>query len=726
MATHNYLHDLYTQIHDTPMQRKLRRLAPMPAGVVFLPWPGMTEADARHHFRLMKKLGFTCLKQTMATPEWPAERTLNLALDEGIIPFWYAEGGYEDITPALLKKLGLPAAMDVDAALIHPEMIAYQHGVIRARITRQHKPAPITNEVEESAQKDKDWVPSVVGDTKGHELAPAVIPQFIAWLQRRYGTIAALQEAWNYRHVGVSDRHNMEWKTWDDVAQSWLAGYRTVEYRHITDALRFRAEMFIHHYVHNALERQQQSDPHEPTRAGGEMGLFLSFASRATDMEGIALEMAVGGSFYPSLHLCWHFEEVNYEVVRPVYMQAQLAADWAKGIWSATWESTGGPQYFSGGKAPFVPEARNTQPGFTVDAGVMTQMTLSYLAAGFKGFGFWAWNYRTTGWEGGEYALLDRNLQPCERTVRVGQIVTAARQYRRELWQAHKEPLVGVLADWENEATWAAMAVQGRDFYKNVPVRARIGVSRALMNANVPWEYVTQRNLRDGLAARYPVIYMPASISIATDLLEILRDYVRQGGRLVLDMPGAYYDEYSRVFKTGKGTLFEQIFGVTLDEFSYSNPINTEYELDGLKLGESFTCRLTPTTARVVAKYRHNGLPGITENKCGKGTAVILGCQAALNCCKPGQTKLERFLVKHTLGKLKPGYNCPGSLVYRLAAPDADHYFFINDGPARKVKLSTPGYRYRRITDAITGAKLKPGAPIALAGHTGRWLRFEK
>lgn len=46
LPTHNYLHDLYSQIHDTPMQRKLRHLAPTPAGVVFLPWPGMTEADA--------------------------------------------------------------------------------------------------------------------------------------------------------------------------------------------------------------------------------------------------------------------------------------------------------------------------------------------------------------------------------------------------------------------------------------------------------------------------------------------------------------------------------------------------------------------------------------------------------------------------------------------------------------------------------------------------------
>jgi beta-galactosidase len=720
MPKHDFLHDLYAKIHDTPMQRKLRRLAPMPAGVVFLPWPGMMEEEAREHFRLMKKLGFTCLKQTMGTPEWPEERTLNLALDEGIIPFWYAEGGYEDITPALLKKLGLPVTMSVDEALVHPKMIAHQHALIRARIGRKHE--PLVGAPEETEKRSKDWVPSVVSTGHGHELAPAVIPNFIVWLQARYGTVEVLKEAWNYRHVGIAEKR-MNWSTWADVEQALRGEFRLKEYRHILDILRFRADVRNERTYREAAHRRA-TDPHEPSRSGGEMGLFLSFASRGTDMEGIALAMAEHGSFYPSLHLCWHFEEVAYEVVRPTYMQAQIAADWAKGIWSATWESTGGPQYFSGGKAPFVPEARDSQPGFTVDAGVMTQMTLSYLAAGFKGFGFWAWNYRTCGWEGGEYALLDRNLQPCERTVKVGQIVSAARRYRRELWNAHKEPLVGVLADWDSEATWAAMAVQGRDFYKAVPIRARVGASRAFINANVPWEYVTQRNLRDGLAPRYPAIYLPAQIAIASDLQQILLDYVRQGGRLVMDMPGGYYDEFSRVFKTGKGTVFEQIFGVTLDEFSYSNPLNTEYEIAGLKLGESFTCALTPTTARVVAKYKHNGLPGITENKCGQGTAVILGCQASLNCWKPGNAKLERFLVKHTLGKLRTPYFVNGGLAYRLAAPAADHYFLINDGPAKTVTLQTPAYRYKGFTDAVTGEKL--GKQIAVEGFSGRWVRAVK
>ena len=662
-----FLNDKIARLHDTPMQRKLRNIAPMPVGVVFLPWPGMTEEDARQHFRLMKKLGFTCLKQTMPLPpEWPTERTLKVALEEGIIPFWYAEGGYEDITPELLKKLGLPQDMSIDEALEHPKMLAYQHEIIRKRIERDHSPlVPHEGGKKGKTTVDPSWVPGMVGDIKGHELHPDALPHFVEWLKKQYASVEALKEAWNFDHIGIASDDMRSWQSWDDVLEGIKNGLHGREYRHLRDALRFRADTFTKQYIADRVARQKTIDPHEPLRAGGEMGLFLSFASRGTDMEQIAEQMGEGGSFYPSIHLAWHFEEVDFEVARAVYMQTQISHDWAKGIWSATWESTGGPQYFSGGKSPFVKEAQDKVPGFTVNAGTMTQLMLSWLAGGYKGFGLWAWNHRTAGWEGGEYALLDRNRKPTERTVRAGQIGQAARRLRRELWESHKEPLVGIMQDWENEAYWAAMAVTGRDMYKALPVRARIGASRAFINANVPWEYVTPKNLKAGLGPRYKCIYLPAFISIGSELQQMLLEYVEQGGRLVVDMPGAYYDEFGRIFPTSEGTTFEKTFGAVLNEFWYAN--NEPFRIGELDL-TGFTALLTPTRAKVAQTFQ-NGKPAITEAKTGKGTAVLLAAQASLNCWKPGNTLTENLIVRTTLGEFESPYACAGALVYRLAGP---------------------------------------------------------
>jgi beta-galactosidase len=95
-------------------------------------------------------------------------------------------------------------------------------------------------------------------------------------------------------------------------------------------------------------------------------------------------------------------------------------------------------------------------------------------------------------------------------------------------------------------------------------------------------------------------------------------------------------------------------------------------------------------------------------------------------CARPGNAAVERMLVRRMLGKLRSPYACDGAIVYRLAAPQADHYFFIKDGPARTVVLDTGRLRYSAVTDPVTGQKLPLDAPVQVERYGGRWLRYEK
>jgi len=90
-----------------------------------------------------------------------------------------------------------------------------------------------------------------------------------------------------------------------------------------------------------------------------------------------------------------------------------------------------------------------------------------------------------------------------------------------------------------------------------------------------------------------------------------------------------------------------------------------------------------------------------------------------------GNTFVENWTIRHTLKSLTLPYSCSNSIVYRIAAPTADHYFFINDDEAKTTSLKFEKYKYKTITDALTGEKLNPES-IALESHSGRWLRCEK
>ncbi len=682
----------------------------MPFGVVFLPWAGCTEQDMRRHFRMMKELGFTNLKQTMATPEWPEKEILRIALEEGIIPFWYGEGGWEPITPELLKKLGIAEKTPMTEIRKDPRMLDYQKKVFYKHL--------------EVWKKNK---PSYNGKIYFHEadayLRSADVKPFKEWVKKQYKTVGELSKAWNQYEVGICDKPYQSWTDFDnDPLVKSIPGSDEIipsagrEYGQVRDILRYKADMNIEYIRQTVIP----DFPEQPVRAGGEMGLFLPFASRGTDMEGIAETMKDRGSFYPSIHLAWHFEETEYEVARCIYMQSSISTDWFKGGWAATWESTGGPQQYSGAKG-WDRKGQEGTAGYTVNAGTMTQLLLSYLAGGFKGVGLWSWNYRGAGWESGEYALLNRQNEPGERAIRAGQIAKAADTYRDELWKAHKEPIVGVFVNWDNEAIWAACSGPNRTHFKNYPVQARIGISRALINGNIPWEHVTPSDLKAGLGARYKVIYLPAQAAINQDLFPILEEYVKQGGRLVLDAPGGWWDEHGKILNTGKGSAFERIFGASIADFQYSNNVPRkigDHTLSG------FVFELTPTTAQIIEKFQTTE-PAVTENKLGKGTAVILAADASFSMKNRGNTFMEDWTLRHSLKNLAIPYTCPNSIVYRLASPTADHYFFINDDEAKITSLKFAQYKYKSVTDVLTGEKLSPES-IALESYSGKWIRCEK
>jgi hypothetical protein len=57
------------------------------------------------------------------------------------------------------------------------------------------------------------------------------------------------------------------------------------------------------------------------------LGLFLPSAWCGVDLEGIADCMTDAGLFYPSMHFSWHFDQVDHEIARPLYLQASLMND---------------------------------------------------------------------------------------------------------------------------------------------------------------------------------------------------------------------------------------------------------------------------------------------------------------------------------------------------------------------------------------------------------------
>lgn len=700
---HDFLHDLYDSLNDSPFQRKIRALCPLPIGVVWVQGENDGPAELRAALRQIRECGFDNLKQFHFAgryPFTPGEAEL-IALEEGVIPWHYGIGGWQEITNALLEKLEVEPGLSNQDIQAHPAMRKFQSALLRARATNlKAKPRP-------------PEVPGGLGEPARFEgrVPPEQHADFLEWLREHYQTPERCRDA--YRLFELQN------PSWEDLAAPFLAHDKETEkfvlgwtdFRRVRDVMRFQADR--HGRGIRAFANWHRDwDAEEPIRTGCHM-ILDNQAQSGWDFENQAAAVRTAGSFYASFHPAHHLDAVEGELAIGTYLSARYANDFFKGGWSAMWESVGGPSVYSGSR------------GFACGADELSQCLLSYLAAGLKGVGIWSWNVRDAGWELGEYALCDLQNRPTQRARIAGQIAKAARKWRFELWEARDEPQVGIFYSWENEAAFARLGLGGYpqprlEEFPHLPGRSRIGVARALLNAQIPFEFVTERDLAVGLAFRYPTIYLPGALCLPRESLRRLREYAENGGRLILEAPAPLLDETGVLFDTRKGSDFEQVFGW---EHCAIQGESAALKWNGVAIeGQSF--ELEPTTASVVRHFDDSSRPALVRN----GDVYALSFGAAATCWKPGQAVLEKLVAELCGTSALHISTASGAKVWALrrVAPRADHYFLLNPTPdSQTACLSVADAVHSRVEDAISGEILELSR-VEIAPQGARWLRLEK
>ena len=383
-------------VSSVSMAEKIRNLAPIPVGVVYVQQPGDDIATIRQHFRSIKELGFNCLKQIMLqNNSWPfTKRVYNTALDEGLIPWWYEKAGWLPITSELLDKLGMPHNMTQEQIQADGRMLDFQVAALRKRVDRMDQ---------------KGSPPPADGVRQGRGLLPlpGVLQSYFAtWLSKEYSNnIQALHKAWHIQTdlaqpasarlpENFSAAAHMLTDTNIDTSCGYTYCQRGIDrdFRRYRDALRFEADQAVNASLQQSLFFLNH-DQFEPLRIGGESGELANEAQNGWDRWLLAQNVATqAGGFYDSLHLPWHYLLTNHQnsissapsqrsflVDVPVAVMVRSIVDSFRGGWTGAFESSGGPAQFSGGQAS------------GLQAGQLQRLLLTYVAGGMKGVGLWCW-----------------------------------------------------------------------------------------------------------------------------------------------------------------------------------------------------------------------------------------------------------------------------------------------------------------------------------------------
>jgi len=212
----------------------------------------------------------------------------------------------------------------------------------------------------------------------------------------------------------------------------------------------------------------------------------------------------------------------------------------------------------------------------------------------------------------------------------------------------------------------------------------------------------------------YKLIVVPALYAASDAEIARLNDYAKRGGHLVYTFKSGFSDENVKVrYATQPGAISEAA-GVSYQLFT--TPENVSLDGDPFKVGEAdnkarwWMEMLHPTTAKVVARYKHSSWPAdaaMTRNIWGKGEVTYIGfmpSDAMIEKIMAGE--VERAGVEPTMA----GVRFP--LIVRGGTLRNGHvirYMFNYSATPQQLTVARAG------TELLHDRKLASGQKIGLA-----------
>jgi beta-galactosidase len=247
-----------------------------------------------------------------------------------------------------------------------------------------------------------------------------------------------------------------------------------------------------------------------------------------------------------SAHASWHF---NY-FTREQYAAA-MAADCEiirSGAGPLPWlmtEIQGGNNIYSG-YAPMCPTREE-----------ISQWLWTIVGSGGKGGIFWCLNPRGSGFEAGEWALIDFLNQPSDRLQATSNISRVIHENKDVF--ANTRPIdtpIHIL--YTREALWIERRLQrGGIYYEGREVggvmKSALGYFETLLEMGIPSQ-LSEINEFDFSWSDYTgvTLILAHQISMPSRYWPQIENFVKRGGKLIMDGLTAFYDEHAHcVMKTG-------------------------------------------------------------------------------------------------------------------------------------------------------------------------------
>jgi beta-galactosidase len=433
---------------------------------------------------------------------------------------------------------------------------------------------------------------------------PYTQARFREWLQRKYGSLDALNAGW-YR----------TFERWDQVEAPRFG--TILSYADFVDWKTFIADKL-------------RGDLQTKADATGARGV-VPIGSHS-DAPAVLLSPLSG---FGNPDDWWMTHSVDHYGTSIYPRHASSTAPWSP---VRLMSALDGIRSAAGGKGWWIGElqagqgATGVRVGSPVTADDLRLWGWAALSRGARAISYYAYYPMSSGYESNGYGLVELNGAVTERARAAGAFAAAVTREADLFSQARPEAAhVAVLY---NRLSYMA---GGNTIGPGTTVRnSMIGFYRAMFERNIAVDFLHVDDLAAGRAGSYRAIYLGTPLMLPRSAADALREYVRNGGVLISEARPAWNDDRGFANQTIPGAGLDEVFGAreaelrSPDSVAMTGATDLDGALSGLAglaiPGTAFEEHLEPARSgvRVLAHFP-GGAPAMTSSAFGRGRAILIG-----------------------------------------------------------------------------------------------------